>query len=486
MNRSQVIVSQGKSGIRTARRHTIQVRTANFLGLLLHELCGCGRSRPRQTWRMRVAAAAFVGTGTLIWPSASHAQYVQTYFPSGVPGYDEEFGVTVLSRQRPLYEQAGVQAGSFITRMGLDESIGYNSNVLGTHSGPGSWVLQTSPSLSANSDWSRNSLGLNLTLDNYKYWNTSQQSHSDWTASIGGGYTVGSHDLTLAYSHLSLHQSPGEIGAVPSDTFVHYQVDDLRSDYTFDLGRFTFTPNVDAKVYHFDSTTEQGVFVGQQYRDRVVLSGGVTTRYALSDQRGLVFVLQGADSHFYQPQPMQPDYDSHSFLALGGIDYPASGVWRYQILAGWEVREFQAPQFQTHSAPIVEGSVIWTPTGLTTVTGLLSRTLEDTVAEGTAGYTYTNAQLKVDHELMRNVLLQGRAGLQIAQYLQSGATQTMVTFGGGVTWLMNRNMRLTANYDFTSQASGTSQQPVGMSNLATVSTESYERNLLLITLHFGL
>jgi hypothetical protein len=87
---------------------------------------------------------------------------------------------------------------------------------------------------------------------------------------------------------------------------------------------------------------------------------------------------------------------------------------------------------------------------------------------------------------MRNVLLQGRAGLQIAQYLQSGATQTMVTFGGGVTWLMNRNMRLTANYDFTSQASGTSQQPVGMSNLATVSTESYERNLLLITLHFGL
>jgi hypothetical protein len=430
-------------------------------------------------------AIGLTGAGALLPVGECRAQYLQTYFPTTVPGYDQELGVTVLSRQRPLYEQPGIRAGGFLTKLGLDEGLGYNSNVLGTQSGSGSWVLQTAPSLSANSEWSRNSLGINLTVDNFQYWNTPLQSHTDATASIGGGYTIGRHDLTLAYSHLSLHQSPGDFGSVPSDSFVHYQVDDVRSDYTFDYGRFSFTPNVDARVYYFNTATIQGVRTSQTYRNRDVLSGGVTTRYALSDLRSLVLVLQGANSHFLQPAAGQPIYDSTSVMALGGLDYQASGVWRYQLLAGWEVREFQSPQFKTHSAPIVEGSAIWTPSGQTTVTGLLSRTIEDTVAEGTAGYVYTNAQLTVDHEYLRNVLLQGRAGVQLAQYLQAGTTQTGFALGASVSWLLNRNMRLTADYDFTSRT-GASSTALGTPSIPAMSTGSYDRNLMLITLHFGL
>lgn len=430
--------------------------------------------------------AGLVGALILAWPSISYGQYLEAYFPRGVPGYGQELGVDVLSRLRPLYEEPGVRAGSFIIRPQLTEAIGYDSNPAGFSSGAGSGVLRTSPSLAVNSDWSRDSLGANLAVDSHRYWDTPRQSYTNWSASIGGGYTIGRSDLTLAYSHLSLHQTAGSIGAVPSDTPVHFQVDDLRAAYTFNLGRLSFTPNVDVRNYYFDNTTILGIPTSQQYRNRAVLSGGVTTRYSLSDLRSLLFVLQGVDSHHTTPQLGEPSYNSKSFLALGGLDYEAIGAWRYQLLAGVEVRAFQSPAFKTHTAPVAEGSLIWTPTGLTTVTGTLARVIEAAAAEGTAGYTYTTARLILDHEYLRNVLLQARAGAQVAQYLQGGGSQTSFSIGAGVNWLMNRNMRLSADYDFTTQTGANIMTFNGRPNLTTLNTGSYIRNVFLVAMHFGL
>jgi opacity protein-like surface antigen len=83
--------------------------------------------------------------------------------------------------------------------------------------------------------------------------------------------------------------------------------------------------------------------------------------------------------------------------------------------------------------------------------------------------------------------LQGRAGVQLAQYMQSGSgTQTSFSVGGGVNWLMNRNMRLSADYDFTTQTSGSNTTFNGQPNLTTINTGAYNRNLVLVALHFGL
>ena len=48
----------------------------------------------------------------------------------------------------------------------------------------------------------------------------------------------------------------------------------------------------------------------------------------------------------------------------------------------------------------------------------------------------------------------------------------------GVTWLLNRHMRLSANYDFTDQRSD--------SNPTLLTTGSYTRSIGLLTLRFAL
>ena len=447
-----------------------------------------------------------IGVGLLalgVSPGA-RAQYVENYFPSGVPGFDRDQGVTVLSRLRPLYQEPGVRLGAYTVNAHLDESVGYDSNILGFNGGPSSGFVKTSPSVSANSNWSRNRFGISAGADNYSYFSAPALNYTNYNVSIGGGYTIGRHDLNVGYSHFRQYELGTDIGAVATTTPLPYDVDAIRADYTVEAGRFSFVPNVDVRLFQFGNAAIVGQPSNQNFRDRTVVLGGVTTRYQLSDQRSILVVLQGINSHYIRPQAGQASNDSKSFLALAGLDYQATGLWRYRLLAGVEVRDFTSSLYGTRTAPIAEANVIYTPTGLTTLTGYVRRQIEDVQSEGTAGYTFTTAGVVVDHELKRNILLQGRGNFQAAEYFQSTGTTTSYTLGGGVNWLVNRRLRLSADYDFTQQSGpgnaavvGTqvvntplspSQQvitPVGQL-LNTLTTGSYNRNVLLFGVHLAL
>lgn len=440
--------------------------------------------RTRLTSRLTLAGGVTLAL-FVVFGHAARAQYLQTYFPPGVPGYGTSAGVTVMSRARPLYQSQGLQAGGFTVRPSLYEAFGYNSNPNGSNAGTSAF-LQTSAAVSAESNWSRNALGVSLTADNYAYFAQPSQNYTNWAASLGGGYTIGSNNLSLGYSHLSLHQTLNDVGAVQSTTPVHYNVDDVRSDYTFDLGRYSVTPNIDVQNLTFDSATIQGKNVSQSYRNRVVVVGGVTGRYNLSDQRNLIVVLQGVDSNFANQVAGQPSSDSTGVLGLAGLDYQADGPWRYRLLAGLEQRSFTASQYKTHIAPIVVGQAIWTPTGLTTVTGSIARTIEAPASVGNSGFTYTTASVGADHELYRNILLQGQVSVQLAQYLQGGGSQTSYTLGAGASWLLNRNVRLSLNYTFTETTSSQATTFNGTPNITTTNSGPSSGNLAFLALHLGL
>lgn len=437
-----------------------------------------------------------IGVGLLALgvSTGAHAQYVETYFPPALPGFDHDQGVTVLSRLRPLYDQPGVRIGAYTVNARLDESVGYDSNITGISRGPSSGFVKTSPSVTATSNWSRDRIGLSASMDNYSYFSAPAQNYTNYNVSVGGGYTIGRHDLNVGYSHFRQHELGTDIGSVASTSPVAYDVDDIRTDYTIDAGRFSIVPNVDFRLYQFGNALVLGQPANQQYRDRTVLSGGVTTRYELSDQRGILVVLQGINSHYLRPQLGQPSSNSKSVLLLAGLDYQATGLWRYRVLGGVEVRDFQAAQFGTRVAPVAEASVIYTPTGLTTITGSVRREIEDPQSEGVAGYTYTTVGAVVDHELKRNILLQGRANFQAAQYLQGNGSTTSYTLGAGVNWLVNRRVRLSADYDATQQNGSNNATFIGIQQVNTsvgqrvssLTTGSYNRNVVLIGLHFAL
>ena len=431
--------------------------------------------------RLRHGLPLLAGAALVTAPAASYSQSIDSYFPSGAGGYDQQLGVTVQSRARPGYVAPGIDIGSFNVRPRLDESVVYNSDPSGT-GGPASLGARSSASVSAGSLWSRNSLGVSLGIDNFRYFKLPALNHTDWNAGLAGGVTIGENQLALAYAHQSFYQLGTGIGTVRTETPIQDQTDTAQISYTFPFSRFTVTPDLSASAYRFGTATVLNVPLNQKYLDRNGIAAGVTTRFSLNDEGGLLLVVRALENTFVNPQAGVPTNNSTNFLLLGGADYQAKGVWRYRVLAGVEVSKFAASQYSSTVSPIMQASVVWTPTGLLTLTGTLSRSVQAPQSAGTNGFVLTSGNLVVDYEYERNILFQGRGGLQYGKYFQGGS-QTVVSLGAGISWLLNRRMRLSLDYDY-SALNGATQFSTAANPNTLVSTQ-YTQSLAALTLHIA-
>ena len=301
------------------------------------------------------------------------------------------------------------------------------------------------------------------------------QDRTDWTASLGGGLDVGRDRLTLAAAHFARHDDRTDLDALPSDRPVAFRVDDVRASYAWTSGRWTLTPSAEASSWRYDATTVLGIPVSQSYRNRTQLQGGLTAMYELAPLRNLVLVERSIGQRYATPAAGQPVLDSTGTQLLAGLDYDADAVWRLRLLAGAEHRSFTS--FRPQTAMIAEGELAWQPTGMTTVALTLNRSIEDAAQEGVAGFTSTSARLTLDQELRRDVLLHLGAGLQHADFLQTGTRQDAWMFDAGATWLASRHVRISATYDLTAQQGGqAAAQPL---------SGSYTRNQAMLTLRLA-
>ena len=432
-------------------------------------------------FRLSVCALLFVSTASVV-----NAQAVDELFPAGVAGYDQSAGVTVQTRRRTLYDTPGIRLPGVEIRPTVDQSLFYSTNPVGD-GGKGSLISRTSGAATANSTWSRNSLSATVGVDNVHFFDR-PIDYTDFNAGIAGGYTLSDHDIAAAFAHRSFHTLGTTIATTRSTTPMLNQNDTARLSYVFQAARFSFTPELTATAYRFGNASVSGTTIDQKFLNRDVVTAGLTTRYANFDGGSLIGVVRGISSRFVNPQPGASSLDSNSLVLLTGLDYQVQGPWRYRLLIGAEFRAFQSSAYGTQITPVLEGSVTWTPTGLTTVTGKATRTINDPQSGGTNGYTLTMASLRIDHELKRNILLEGHAIGQVAEFLQGG-TQISRNLGADVTWLLNRNARVSLSYDYTYQTgSGDRLRQFDNTGLSATTTRSgtFVQSLVGVALRFGL
>jgi len=427
-------------------------------------------------WDLRAAGIAAVISVLAI--TQAGARMLDTLFPEGIPGYGTQPGVTVLSRLRTEHDPLGIREGAFRLFPRLETAIGYDDNIFGSSSKRGSWSASTRPSVLALGDWSTHTVAGYASVSDTRYPDQPQQSRTDATVALGSTIEVGQDRLTLAASHVATHQDRTALDALASDRPVGVQVTDVRAEYAIRAGRFTWTPHVAYAHWRFGDTTILGTPVSQSYRDRNVLRGGLTLRYEIAPLRSFVVLAQGLSQTYPKPSVTTPATDSTGFRMLAGFDYDDNAVWRYRMLVGVETRHFASSAYRSHTGFSAEGEVLWTPTGMTTVSARLQRGIEDAAQEGIAGFTYTAGRLRLDHELTRQILLHASAGLQQAVFLQGGGRQWGYSFGVGATWLINRSMRLSATYD----GSGIRGANPNVNPL----NGDYGRNIALLTLRLGL
>ncbi len=432
----------------------------------------------------RRTAAAFILFVGVAGPAVRAQPLLDPLITGDVAGIAVEPGVTVLSRQRPEYDSLGIRLGEVTIRPELRETVGFDDNVLGQRSHRASAVVETDARLRVLYDHSDTTAFATVSVDDNHFPEQNQQSYTNWTAALGGTHQFGRDTLTLSYEHLNLNQTVRDLDVPQLDQALAFRVDTARLTYRAVFNRVFVEPGLVVSNYSFDNGTVAGQPYLQTFRDRVVVQPVVTVGYELAPRRNLVLVVRDAIASYSNQSNLTPRRDFNDIAVLGGLDFEAGAVFRYRLLAGFESRSFSSSQLKTIQAPVVEAEVIWNPTGLTTVTGNVSRRIQDTADEATVGVTTTTIGLRVDHELRRNVLLRASANAFLDDYSRGQGSQQLFTAGTGATWLLNRTMQLGLNYDFTRRVTD------GTGNLGVITGQqfgrSFSENRILLQVRFAL
>lgn len=425
---------------------------------------------PSDTSPVQIADAASDASGPVV--SSGYQQ------PTFMTAYQElPRDQTVRQRPRPEVDPLGVHLGGFYAYPSVRTSEIYDDNIFVTPTDKrGDFITEIAPELSVESNWNNHALNFDAGAAAGYYATHTGEDYVDYHFGTDGRLDLTRDDqLTAAFLYRHAHEdrsSPDDVqGKRPTEyDLYHGEIGDQNR-----FGRFTLKLDSQLDRYkYFNDETDSGTSIDNSDRDRLATLHSVTLSYE---------IVPDYDAYVRASYNRQ-DYDSHQdnngdnrnsqgVETVAGLAIDLGGVTRADIFAGYLAQFYQDSAFDTVSGPSFGGSLVWNPTGLTTVTATVARTLQETTTEGASGYFSTEALINIDHELLRNLLLNAFGGYSNNDYQGISRNDNIWTGGAGVEYLMNHYASIDLKYRYDSRDS-------------SESSENYERNLILLSLDLTL
>ena len=112
------------------------------------------------------------------------------------------------------------------------------------------------------------------------------------------------------------------------------------------------------------------------------------------------------------------DRDSTGFKITAGTQLDLTGVTRGDVFIGYLRQKPEETRLglQTTSGFLIGTHLTWNATRLTTVNVNIDRNVKETTQAGVAGVDSYTGSVTVDHELLRNLLLDAGASLENDKY----------------------------------------------------------------------
>ena len=416
-----------------------------------------------------VSPRALLGVAvfTLGAPSLAAAQ-ADTYF-------DRTNNTSVLERPRPEYAPLGIHVGAFTVSPKLTIAPEYDDNIYATQSGQtGDVVTVIEPEVSAQSNWSRNEIDAFARVISNVFVNQGTQTTTDYqlggngrldvysNATVSGGLTYGHNTEPRTAENTAFNaRSPVQYDTIGATLNSTQTLNRLRFNEAFSYTRATYQDTVDFS----------GNPLPQGYRDEDQYSLLGRADYALTPDLAIYTTLQVNNRVFAEKPPQVPlDRDSSGYQVAIGTTFDLTRLIRGHVEIGYLEQDYTSHLFKAVTGPAVNASVEYFVTPLTTITGSINRQVVDAADPVASSLLSTITSIQVDHELLRNVILSGRAGYENASYSGIQRTDDRETVSVSATYLLNRRVGITAMYSFLNEnSSGVARIPNYVVNVAGLS-----------------
>lgn len=366
--------------------------------------------------------------------------------------FSRDRNVSVTTRPRPDYQAPGIRAGSFLLYPKLTPSVESNDNIFAQKSVTTSdtiWRVQ--PELVLSSDWNIHAVSLFARGSLNRYSKNDSENTDDYSVGANGRLDIARDSAINAGLSFSKSTEPrtspdSATGAIEP---TRYEQTSGNVSIFKEFNRLKLSGRVGSDKFNYEDVATKTAKVDQDYRDRTESAISGRADYAVSPDTALFIEVVGNTRNYRLDKPaVALTRDSKGVNVYGGANFELSALLRGEIGLGYMKQDYKDATQKDVSGFGARGQVEWFPSELTTVTLSGSRTIKDSAAFKVTSYISNNLSLRVDHELLRNVLLAANVGSSTDDYQGSTRQDKVTTAGFRATYLVNHNVGVTAGYAY--------------------------------------
>lgn len=370
----------------------------------------------------------------------------------------DDRNVSVRERSRPGYDAVGVRAGAFTVFPEVSVTGTYNDNIYATDTNTESDFITTlGARVSAQSNWSRHALNLRASVAQHLYADNDDEDRLDWNVGSDGRIDI-TRDTNLSgglsYAELTEDRgAPNAIGLAAEPT--EYSLLQANAAFNHRFNRVTSSLGATYADYDYDTVPLiGGGTLNQDFRDREEFTQFLRLGYDVSPDTN-VYVQGTINQRKYDQQPpaVALNRDSDGYAVVVGSEFRLTNLAQGGIYVGYHSQDYDDPTLPEIDGLAFGASVDWFVTPLTTVRFEAGSAIEETIAAGASGYTDNSVGVRIDHELMRNVIVGGAVNFANQDYEGIARDDDVTRAGLSVDYLLNRNFSLRLGYDYADRDS---------------------------------
>jgi hypothetical protein len=428
-----------------AARQTAPARVAAWGGM--HRCTGCA-----------LTLALGLALGTLSAAPAARAQQLQSQLLNQdiPPDYSQGRNISVLERPHPEYDALGVPEGGFTVYPSISTGFGYSDNIFGTRDNKvGDEYFAVAPQVSVNSNWSRNAVSATVGADLREFVSHSSENEQGWHVALNGKYEIDNTDyLEAGFTSHKLYEeqdsgyyptgAAAPLGYVDTGAF-------LRANHQ--TGRIHLILAGDYHTYNYDSVLAVGGGqLAQNFNNHDTWRVTGRGEYNLTPDTALFTEISHADNT-YTHTTLGQDLSGTENRYLAGANFDLTALIRGTVGLGYIQRDYDNPAFHAVSGLATDVKLEYFPTTLMTVTGSVKREVDDSVDFNVGGFLNTQSQLRVDYELLRNLLLNAEVTYEDDNFHGVSRDDHILTYGAGAHYNFSRNIGVEAYGSYTDRSS---------------------------------
>jgi len=360
------------------------------------------------------------------------------------------------------YAPKGIRLSAFEIRPTLEIGSDWNSNIYNRPTNAqNDFITHVKPAVSVYSNWNRHFFGFDVISDIQNYVSHPHEDRQIVNVRLNGKLDVARN--SFAYTKFSYLNAPEQRGAPDSlvNAVAPTGSQTVSGEVGYDYSKYRINLHVDNITSHMmfaNGITGAGTFIpNAQNRNRLGNISTIRAGYQITP--GYEAFIQGSYNFINYDYYNQQGHlrSSTGYSVVSGIALKFTGKLTGNARIGYQGSNYTDSYYHGVSGMAGGVSMNWTPTGLTSVTGNITQTINQTTQVGYSAYFSTAFTAMVQHELLRNVILNLNLGYIMNNY-QSGTipssqqrTDNNYMAGFNAKYLINRYFFLRSGVNYTNR-----------------------------------